>query len=258
LNFILSIILLLAADGNPYATQAEQRDKAGNVADLIAAAALWETQGEYSQAISALSHCAELDKKNAVFYLSRGGNLAALMGDHVLSASLFRNAAASGSDTNNDLMLRADMETARAKLDLAIPAGGDTAKPDIKELWEVYAGRIAPLSKTLRKVLSHSSAQNKAIALLYIAQAYERLGSALVGWSTKPEELNPITTKLSPAVGEFYAGVTIKDILEMAATDYSLAAFLIQNGESPDWRLAGPAQDRFFSLSEMIGDLVLK
>jgi tetratricopeptide (TPR) repeat protein len=260
LGFILNMLLMLvtAGNANPYAEQAEMRAKSGKVADLVAAAALWEAQGEYSQAITALSRCAELDKPNAVFYLSRGGNLAALMGDHVLAASLYRSAATIPGDAANDLRLRADMETVRARLDLAIPEGGDPAKPDVGQLWEVYAGKVAVISKTLRSALSHGSAQQKAMALLYIAQAYERLGSALVGWSTQPEELNPITTKLSPAVGEFYAGVTIKDILEMAATNYSLAAFLIQNGDSPDWRWAGPAQDRFFTLSEMIGNLILK
>jgi len=260
LGFILCMALIVTATGagDPYAEQAELRAKSGKVTDLVAAAALWEAQGEYSQAISVLSHCAELDKKNAVFYLSRGGNLAALLGDHVLASSLYRSAAATSGDGSNDLKLRADIETVRAKLDLAIPAGGNTAQPAVKDLWEVYAGKVAQISKTLRTALSHGSAREKAMALLYIAQAYERLGSALVGWSTKPEELNPITTKLSPAVGEFYDGVTIKDILEMAATNYSLAAFLIQNGDNPDWRWAGPAQDRFFSLSEMIGNLELK
>jgi tetratricopeptide (TPR) repeat protein len=250
--------LLSVGAVDPYAEQAALRAKSNNIADLVAAAALWEAQGEYSQAIGVLSRCAELDKKNAVFYLNRGGNLAALLGDHVLSASLYRSAATIGGEDSSDLRLRADIETVRARLDLAIPNGGSADKPKVNDLWEVYAGKVAPLSKTLRTTLSHGSAQEKAIALLYIAHTYERLGSALVGWSTVPEELNPIDTKLSPAVGEFYDGVTIKDVLEMAATNYSLAAFLIQNGENPDWRWAGPAQDRFFSLSEMIGNLELK
>lgn len=257
---LLSIISLLLTIETPaddlYGKAVESLLQSSDVTQIFAASVMYENAGNYALCVTELERCAHLAAAgNKAYYLTRAGELAALSGDHKRASGLFLGAAKASTTQKEALKLRADTEAARGDLDAVLPMPVSSEKIVPSEVWSEWSGKATELTRRLRVSLSKADEYTKVITTIYIAQVYERLGYKLVALDEQGMAQNDLSTKLSPGNAELYDGITIAEVMEMAGEDYGLSGYLLTNSQSPDWRIAGPVQEKFYTIMSLIGKL---